>query len=170
MDPWSWTRTFGLGVSILTMRPSCLPTERIKALLKWKKKEWNNIVESPYWDLFKNTEIFPLISLHPLNWNYISVLFCLFYVKKLITRLLIAGNVKPGHPGRYHFSQGTVIQRVFQVSVGDKKFVSYFLRIPQGLILTLFHCLTQKEISPFILHTKWLHSRHPSLENKAEEM
>ena len=95
------------------MRPLCLPTGRIKALLKWKKKEWNNIMESPYWDLFKNTEIFPPISLHPLNWNYISVLFCLFYVKKLITRLLIAGNIRPGRPGRYHFSQGTVIQRVF---------------------------------------------------------
>ena len=146
------------------MRPSCLPTGRIKSLLKWKKKEWNNIIKSPYRDLYKKISL-PL-SLHPLNWNCFSVLFCLFYVKKLVTRLFIAGNVRPR---RHHFSPGTDIQRVFQVSLGDKKFVSYFLRIPQELIPTLFRCLTRTEISPFIPHTKWLHSKRPSLENTAEE-
>ena len=134
------------------MRPSCLPTGRIKSLLKWKKKEWNNIIKSPYRDLFK--KISPPLSLHPLNWNCFSVLFCLFYVKKLVTRLLIAGNVRPR---RHHFSLGTDIQRVFQVSLGDKKFVSYFLRIPQRLMVTRVTIICTSSLLYF---TVWLGQKY----------
>ena len=146
-----------LARSQLTMRPSCLPTGRLKVPLKWKKKEWSNIMESPYRDLFKNTEIFPPLSLHLLNWNYFSVLFCLFYVKKLIMRLLIAGNVRPGHPGRYHFLQGTDVHRVFWVSVGDKKFISYFLRIPQRLMVTRVTIICTSSLLYF---TVWLGQKY----------
>ena len=114
-------------------------------------------MESPHRDLFINTEIFPPLSLHLLNWNYFSVLFCLFYVKKLIMRLLIAGNVRPGHPGQYHFLQGTDVHRVFWVSVGDKKFISYFLRIPQRLMVTRVTIICTSSLLYF---TVWLGQKY----------
>ena len=35
-------------------------------------------------------------------------------------RLLIAGNVRPGHPGRYHFLQGTCPEGLLGISWGQE--------------------------------------------------